>query len=279
MRLNPLTETITSVKPTKYSRDSWEVVECSETGMVFLANPPDYSQMVDEFAWEKTYQEEKKRRRETEPVVTLVSDGVKSVRMALKKRDRITKLALTVAADMRPGEGSDALALVDVGCGEAGPTAEVVRHFASRGVTIRPTGIEISKALAAEAGAKLASFDGRCIHAPGLGGLEQVEDNSIDLVLLRSYLEHEIQPLKVLKECRRILTDQGRIIAKMPNFACWNRLVRQRKWCGFRYPDHVNYFTPDTLRAIIEKSGLRVIRMNLLDRFPTNDSMYVVAGK
>jgi hypothetical protein len=30
------------------------VVRCRETGFVFLANPPDYSQFESNFAWEKT---------------------------------------------------------------------------------------------------------------------------------------------------------------------------------------------------------------------------------
>jgi hypothetical protein len=49
-RQNPLTETETQVRVSKYSRDGWVIVECPETGMVYLQNPPDYSQLVDEFA-------------------------------------------------------------------------------------------------------------------------------------------------------------------------------------------------------------------------------------
>ena len=61
-RENPLTGTITPVKETPYSSGEWKVVECQETGMVYLANPPDYSRLVEEFAWEKTFEEESKRR-------------------------------------------------------------------------------------------------------------------------------------------------------------------------------------------------------------------------
>jgi hypothetical protein len=44
----------TEIEQTGFSRESWEVVRCRETGFVFLANPPDYSQFESNFAWEKT---------------------------------------------------------------------------------------------------------------------------------------------------------------------------------------------------------------------------------
>ncbi|MDE0769769.1 MAG: hypothetical protein OSB19_15435 [Opitutaceae bacterium] len=61
--------------------------------MVFLQNPPDYSRLVDESAWEKTYEEEKKRRRKEEPVLDFASNLSKNVRRNLRKRERIEKVA------------------------------------------------------------------------------------------------------------------------------------------------------------------------------------------
>ncbi|MCC5842025.1 MAG: hypothetical protein JJT96_18055 [Opitutales bacterium] len=64
---------------------------------------------------------------------------------------------------------------------------------------------------------------------------------------------------------------------KVPNHNCLNRKVRQGRWCGFRYPDQVNYFTPETLGGMIRRSGLTLYRMRWYDRWPTNDNMYAAA--
>ena len=54
------------------------------------------------------------------------------------------------------------------------------------------------------------------------------------------------------------------------------RHLRGPRWCGYRWPDHVNYFTPATLQRMAEAAGLRVARMNALDRSPLSDSLYAV---
>ena len=106
-RENPLTGTITPVKETPYSSGEWKVVECQETGMVYLENPPDYSRLVEEFAWEKTYEEESKRRRQEEPVVAFASGLSKSLKRRFRKRElrkRCPSVCLTrLPVNGRPG--------------------------------------------------------------------------------------------------------------------------------------------------------------------------------
>jgi len=66
------------------------------------------------------------------------------------------------------------------------------------------------------------------------------------------------------------------IIIKVPNYASVNRKIRGARWCGFRWPDHVNYFTPATLHMMALKAGLELVRMTFLDRNPLSDSMYAI---
>ena len=76
----------------------------------------------------------------------------------------------------------------------------------------------------------------------------------------------------------RTLRAGGRVIVKVPNYASWNRRLRGTRWCGYRWPDHVNYFTPATLAAAARAAGLEVVRMNAFDRLPISDSLYAVLG-
>ena len=96
---------------------------------------------------------------------------------------------------------------------------------------------------------------------------------------MSSFLEHEVNPLPLLRRCRERLRPGGSIVVKVPNFASLNRKVRGAQWCGFRWPDHVNHFTPDTLRAMARQAGLEVKRMTFLDRHPFSDNMYAVLKK
>lgn len=81
-----------------------------------------------------------------------------------------------------------------------------------------------------------------------------------------------MEPPPVLRELHRTLVPGGAAIVKGPNFGSLNRMVMGNRWCGFRYPDHLNYFTPRTLRAAAEACGFRA-RFGLTFRLPTSDKL------
>jgi len=82
--------------------------------------------------------------------------------------------------------------------------------------------------------------------------------------MLRSFLEHEVEPKALLREASRVLTDNGRIYIRVPNFGSINRRISGAQWCGFRYPDHVNYFSTHSLRSMAEDCGLSLRLTNPL---------------
>ncbi len=280
-RTNPLTGNRTPVKETPYSSGEWKLVECLETGMVFLENPPEYSQLVEEFAWEKTFEEEKIRRRKEEPVVAFTSHLSKSVRQKMQKRERIERVAFRFLSRLVNEKGiKDGITMIDVGCGTGEKLCRISSYFQDHtGIPVSPVGIEISAELARETNERLLKLGGRCVHSSALEGLKRLGDDSADLVIFCSYLEHEVEPLEVLRTAASKLKKGGYVIIKVPNFGCWNRYIRQKRWCGFRYPDHVNYFTPRTLTRMIETSGLKLWRMSFYDRLPTNDNVWAIARR
>ena|SRR2546421_2145359 len=95
---------------------------------------------------------------------------------------------------------------------------------------------------------------------------------------LRSYLEHEADPLPVLKGLQRVLAPGAFAVVKVPNYRSLNRIVMGRRWCGFRYPDHLNYFSPNTLRAMANKAGFET-SFGLTGCLPTSDNMWAVLTK
>lgn len=275
--LCPILERSTPVDETGYRRDSWSLVRCRETGFVFLANPPDYSQLESELAWEDTSTAESRRREAEEPIWSHLSSLSKMVRsIACPRRNKIASLTFSVAQDRhRTGP----LNILDVGCGHGGFMAEIHDRFARIGREVVPCGIEVSRQLASHSAARAAPLGGKVISSNAHDGIAHFERDSIHVATMSSFLEHERRPLSIMKRLYPVLTADGAIVLKVPNFACWNRKLRGRKWCGFRFPDHVNYFTPRTLRRLAQEAGFKVSRQTFLDRFAFSDNMYAVLTK
>ena len=273
----PILDRATAVDKTDFCQDSWSIVRCRETGFVFLANPPEYSQLETEFAWEKTSTAERDRREAAEPVVARVSSFAKNAKLVIApKRNKIASVAF---AAMQAKNRSEPLNVLDVGCGWGNLMVEVHSRFAQIGRNVIPVGIEVSKQLAQLSEERVAAIGGKVVCANAIDGISGLERDSIDLALMSSFLEHECQPLRLLQRLHSVLTQDGAIVLKVPNFACWNRVIRGRKWCGFRFPDHVNYFTPKTLQRLAQEARFTIVRQNVLDKFPLSDNMYAVLTK
>jgi len=273
----PILDRATEVEPTAYSRDPWTVVRCRSTNLVFLANPPSYSQLAQQFAWEKTWQEESRSRRANQPIAWRLSLAIRRLRSALfPRRNRFLALARQVAIENMTKRS---LRFLDIGCGCGTSMRKYQQSLQALGFDAVPVGIEVSEQLASLAQEKVAEFGGKVLVTNSLDGAAQLKTQSIDLVLMASFLEHEFQPRRLFRELHRVLAEGGAMVVKVPNFASWNRIVRGRKWCGFRYPDHVSYFTPSTLAILAEKAGFVVSRQNLRDKFPLSDNMYAVLKK
>lgn len=253
---NPLTE----------SREPWRLKQCGECQFVYLENAPLYAELTETFAWEKTCAAERHARRQREPVIAALSSARKRLAGWLLKRRKGGKLYQLIHEYVDGGR------ILDVGCGGGLLIQNLERRFT-------PFGIEISQQLACESQKVFGTRGGNVVHEPALSGLGQFADNFFDGVLMRAYLEHEREPAAVLAETWRVLKPAGCVLIKVPNYGCWNRPVRGSRWCGYRFPDHVNYFTPRSLRRVLEDNAFVVARCGWFDRLPTNDNMWLVARK
>lgn len=247
----------------KYSRGKWLIKDCRTCGFVFLENAPVYEALSEDLAWEKTSAKETQERKTAEPAKQVVSDVAKTARKKVLKRDKIGKL---IDAHFSPG------GVLDIGCANARLLKRLDEKFT-------PYGVEISKKLAQKANKKLKPRGGEVIHADALSGTTGFPDGHFSGIIMSSFLEHEVNPKPLLEQCYRTLEQGGCAIIKVPNYACWLRSIRGKKWCGFRYPDHVNYFTPASLQRMVIEVGFGIAKFDLRDRHPLSDNMWMVARK
>lgn len=273
-RVCPLLERATPTKPIPYAPAPWDLRQCTESGFVYLRNAPAYEHLIDDMPWETRSRAESQARARAEPVRYAISTAIKRFRARFLKRSTV----VTLTADLVTRcTASPQIRIVDLGCGWGQLLGEVMDRVSpetrSRCV---PVGVEISRELARLSQAALARHGGTCIHANALQGLQRLAPESLDIVVMSSFLEHEVQPMPLLRECATTLRPQGHVVVKVPNYASWNRYLRGARWCGFRWPEHVNYFTPATLQAFASAAGFQACAVPLKHRFPLSDSLYAV---
>ena len=255
---------LSSASPLSQSTDRWRLIRCGHCGFVLLENPPPVEALRDEFNWTATFRLEEERRRAARPVLNRISHGWKHWRGKWLPRRKLDRLLQRYVSSGR---------VLDVGCGSGHQLERLPPQLI-------PCGIEIDSEAIVAARHRVEPRGGFVVQADALRGLQACESGSMAAVIMHSFLEHEVSPLEVLTQVHRILEPSGVCIIKVPNFDCWNRRYwRRHDWPGFRFPDHVNYFTPHTLLALVHRSGLRVARFRWTDRLPTSDNMWLVAGR
>ncbi|MFM2355686.1 MAG: hypothetical protein RLZZ528_1422 [Pseudomonadota bacterium] len=239
-----------------YSPDGWDVVRCDACAFVYLRNPPPYEALEEDFAWEKTYEAKKEKGGST---------SFSATNRALRQKLRIRPGRRSERAYTRAfGSGR----VLDVGCGDG----------ARIGAPMVPYGIELSRALWAEADARMRDRGGYCLHAAGAEGIWQFDEGFFDGIVMFSYLEHEANVARVLDGAFRALKPGGAVFVRVPNFGSVNRRVIGPKWCGFRYPDHVNYFTLSSLRQVAARAGFETRLVNRLNLW-FDDNIQVLLTK
>jgi hypothetical protein len=244
-----------NARPLPYGTPEFRIVQCAACDQVFLDRLPPQHEFVDERAWEVSSVSHAVQRKRDYPVL-VAAQRLTRWRMHITKREPKNILA----QNARPGP------IVEVGCGGG------VNLSAPPGGFV-PYGIEISKSLAAAADAAFRPFGGKCVQAPAAEGLAVFPRGFFRGALLIGYIEHEFLPREALVALRGALADGAVVVVKTPNFASLNRRLMGMRWSGFRFPDHVNYFTPHTLSEIARRAGFRT-QYGWGDRNPTSDSLW-----
>ncbi len=148
------------------------------------------------------------------------------------------------------GVALDGRRLLDVGCGLGG-FARAMRALA--GMVVRG-----------------ADFDPKCaaigaeLHGIDVDSGELAEqaypDGTYDVVSSWHCLEHTYDPEAELAEMARITRPGGWLVLEVPTPSIWARVFRGR-WFFLQAPTHLYHLTPPTVRALLERTGWHVARI------------------
>lgn len=249
--------------PTKYGFEVWKMVTCNQCGFAYVIEAPVYQELKEDHAWEASYTSWGEGRKKRYPIKSALSKPITGLR---KKIMRTKQIGPLVAQMVKSGK------VIDIGCGVGNQLRMLQEGYI-------PCGIEIAAETAKRSNDYAQTKGGEVVCAPATEGLQSLEANSFAGVMMIAYLEHEAAPKPVMEGVYRVLEAGGMCIIKVPNFACLNRKVMGNSWCGFRFPDHLNYFTPKTLKRICTDAGLEIARCNFVDSFAVSDNMWLFARK
>lgn len=140
--------------------------------------------------------------------------------------------------------------VLDIGCGDGA----LLRQFS--GLRCEVTGIDPDEEALAQGRKHILP------HALYQGSAEAAADilanRTFDIIIMSHALEHCIDPAQAVRSARTLLAAEGVFMVEVPNcaadhFQTFNIISEM-----FDAPRHLWFFTPPSLRALIEEAGFRV---------------------
>lgn len=136
--------------------------------------------------------------------------------------------------------------ILDIGAS----TGTLLQIFKDKGWEV--WGVEPSKSagVAKKRGIKILNQDFEASKLP---------KNYFDVVVMNHTFEHVMDPLKVLRKIKSVLTKGGLVYIDVPNFGGSDSKFKGEHW-GYLMPEeHTYHFTKDTLSALFAKAGFEVL--------------------
>lgn len=202
---------------------AFPVIRCLSCGLVFL-NPRPTAAALGAYYPDAYYPLD----ADPDPAALAVAGG----------------LAARVAGQVERN-GHSAPSVLDIGCG----TGLFLREARERGWTVE--GIELSRSAVAYARERF----GLPVRQ---GALDEIAlpDAAFDVITMWHVLEHLPDPLAALRQAARALRPGGLLLLAVPNIGSLEARLFGRRWYSLDAPRHLYHFSPETLRALLERAGL-----------------------
>lgn len=203
----------------------FRVDRCSSCGFIFQ-NPPFSEQTINGFYGDAYYEGGAEYSYHDERASERFSAYVWDRRLRVIRRH------------VRGGN------FLDVGCAFGGLLARAARHFT-------PFGIELSEYSASHA----RKAFGDHIHTGTLAD-HPFPGDFFSVITMIEVLEHLPDPAGAVRECRRLLKENGLLVLQTANMDGLQARVQKDRYAYFM-PGHLSYFSKRNLTGLLKEAGFR----------------------
>lgn len=217
----------------------YSVIDCDRCEFIHL-NPIPKKEYLEEFYKKKYYDEHQLKISEMN---IAKQDSEKSFwKLEFDTRLNIIKNLLVEIKEP---------SIFDVGCG-TGLFLECANKTGWKALGLDPSAFAVKKLK--EKGLKV-------LHKT-IEEINFAEVGQFDVVHLRFVLEHYHNPLDLCRVCYKLLKVGGILCVEVPNDFSQiqktaSKFLSEKKW--WLSTDHINYFSSNSLRNLIKKSGLKTV--------------------
>lgn len=98
-------------------------------------------------------------------------------------------------------------------------------------------------------------------------------NNYFDVLTFWHVFEHLKNPVKVLRECRRIIKNDGLLFISIPNSASFGFKLFKNKWFALYPPVHIYHYSLKTISDLLDKNRFKIAKV---DRFSFEYTPFVL---
>lgn len=138
--------------------------------------------------------------------------------------------------------------LLDIGSG----TGAFVNEMVKNGWKV--TGLE------PDPGARAVAQQNYQVRLEHSDSLNELEDGSFDAITLWHVLEHVHELHQYMSVLKKLLKDKGKLFIAVPNYTSKDAIIYKNNWAGYDVPRHLYHFSPLSMKKLLEKHGLKLLR-------------------
>jgi SAM-dependent methyltransferase len=86
----------------------------------------------------------------------------------------------------------------------------------------------------------------------------EIQEQQYDVIFGSHLIEHLTEPGAFLERAGKLLRPGGLLVLVTPNIASLLSRASGRRWVSYKIPEHVSYYDPRTITALLDRSGFSV---------------------
>lgn len=220
------------VKDYTVSGEEYMLYQCNDCSFVFTQDIPSQEEIGAYYASQNYISHSNTQKG----LVNNLYHKVRKITLASKCK--------MIIAETKTVKGN----LLDVGCG----TGAFLNEMKTAGWNI--TGLEPDETARKNA-RELFNIDSQ--PSPELFALPA---GSYDAITMWHVLEHVHQLHEYVEQLKNLLKPGGRLLIAVPNYTSHDADHYQRFWAAYDVPRHLYHFSPASMRILMEKHGLQVLK-------------------